>query len=62
MELYFVSTLYFSALVVAQVDPIRIKGTKFVYKTNKTHFHVKSVAYQDQGHFALPSTSMIDSF
>lgn len=36
----------FATTVVADVDPIVIKGTKFFYKTNGTQFFIKGVAYQ----------------
>jgi 1,3-beta-glucanosyltransferase GAS1 len=41
-----VAVSLFTSAVVADVDPIVIKGSKFFYKTNGTQFFMKGVAYQ----------------
>ena len=38
----------FASSVLADVDPIVIKGSKFFYKSNDTQFYIKGVAYQQE--------------
>jgi 1,3-beta-glucanosyltransferase GAS1 len=42
----FAGTALLASSVLAQLDPIVIKGSKFFYKTNGTQFFMKGVAYQ----------------
>ncbi|ODM22860.1 1,3-beta-glucanosyltransferase gel4 [Aspergillus cristatus] len=38
----------FASTVLADLDPIVIKGSKFFYKSNDTQFYIKGVAYQQE--------------
>ena len=38
----------FASSVLADVDPIVIKGSKFFYNSNETQFYIKGVAYQQE--------------
>jgi hypothetical protein len=42
MKLSVVTTALFASCVVADVDPIVIKGNKFFYKTNGTQLYVQT--------------------
>lgn len=38
----------FATTVLADLDPIVIKGSKFFYKSNDTQFYIKGAAYQEE--------------
>ncbi|KAI9882075.1 MAG: hypothetical protein M1823_006180 [Watsoniomyces obsoletus] len=42
------ATALFASAVLADVDPIIIKGSKFFYKTNGTQFFMRGIAYQQE--------------
>lgn len=42
------ATALLASSVLAELDPIVIKGSKFFYKTNGTEFFMKGVAYQQE--------------
>ncbi|KAI9680750.1 MAG: 1,3-beta-glucanosyltransferase gas1 [Caeruleum heppii] len=56
------ATVFCSTAVLAEVDPIIIKGSKFFYKTNGTEFFMKGVAYQEDyaGNGTAGSNTYID--
>ncbi|KAI9833810.1 MAG: 1,3-beta-glucanosyltransferase gas1 [Phylliscum demangeonii] len=51
----------FASAVLADVDPIVIKGSKFFYKSNGTEFFIKGVAYQQNFNGNGSASSTTDS-
>ena len=51
---------FLASTVVADVDPIVTKGSKFFYKTNGTEFYIKGVAYQQNAGGNGSSTTNTD--
>jgi hypothetical protein len=41
-----VATTLFASSVLADLDPIIVKGSKFFFKTNGTQFFMRGIAYQ----------------